>query len=282
MSNLKKLFWEDKLERSEYFVTNKVVKISEALGGRLPLGWCRFTKSYIEGDFDIELWFRLTSPKGDSYDFLAVFTSTASVDSHRDGRTILKGIHQSSVRQLNSLSSPTRADSCAYVESNYEDRCPMFIIIPEAIENPERMRVWFAPSFVWLVGLKTSKNVYSRLRNAIELYLPSVKGTGRESQVSQFTFRAPRKIPKMPNEIVQNGAEVVDTIPCDETQPQWRLFPTLQLNPQELVGSITIFLGYHFIWPVFNKPSGLTLKVIHVLPCSEKTQTYLLKVGGHE
>ncbi len=135
------LFWEDRLKRGEHFVTNKVVKISEALGGRLPLGWCRFVKGYIEGDFDIELWFRLASPKWNSCDFLAIFTSTASVDFHRFGGAILKDMPQSSVRQLNGLSVSLRADSCACMESNHEDRSLMFVIVPEAIENPERMRV---------------------------------------------------------------------------------------------------------------------------------------------
>jgi hypothetical protein len=74
----------------------------------------------------------------------------------------------------------------------------------------------------------------------------------------------------------------VDAVASDEAQTHWRLFPTLQLNPQELIESITIFLGHHFIWDTINEPSGLTLEVLQVVPCPIKTPMKLFKVSGHE
>lgn len=280
------LFWEDRLKWGEYFVTNKVMKISEALGGRLPLGWCRFIKGYIEGDFDIKLWFRLISPKGASCDFLAVFTSTASLYFHRFGGSIFKNIKQSPVCPLNCFSDSSKNDSCACMESNHKDRAPMFIIVPKAIEKPERMRLWFVPSLVRLVGLETFDDVYSRLRKTIVRFLPSFElGASRKDgkvQMCQFCLGAARKASKLPNKIVQNGAEIVDAVSDTEGQIRWQLFPTLQLVPLDLIDSFIIYLGYHSIWPAFNKPSGLTLKILHVLPCSEKALMKLFKMCGHE
>jgi hypothetical protein len=162
----------------------------------------------------------------------------------------------------------------------------MFIIVPKAIEKPERMRVWFVPSLVRLIGLETSDDVYSRLRKTIVRFLPSIEfgafRKGGKVQMCQFCLGATRKASKLPNKIVQNGAEIVDAVSDIESQIRWQLFPTLHLVPLDLINSFIIYLGYHFVWPAFNKPSRLTLEILHVLPCSEKSPTKLFKMGGHE
>lgn len=281
--NAPKLFWEDKLKRGEYFITNKVVKISEALGGRLPFGWSPFVKCYIEGDSIIELWFRLTSVEGNSCDFLAIMKYATCRDNHRASNENLA--NRPPIWQANDLPS-LWTDSRRLMEGRADDRTSMFVIIPEAIENPERMQVWVIPSFVWLVGLETFNEVYGSLWEAIERFPFSVKLitrlTDRKVQVIQDAFGTSRKVPKLPNHIVQNGAEVVDTISNDEAQTQWRLFPTLHLNPQELIESITIFLGHHFMMNRVYEPSGLTLKVLQVLPCPIQAKMKVFKVGGHD
>lgn len=279
-----KLFWEDRLKRGENFITNKVVKISEALGGKLPFGWSPFVESYLEGDHNIELWFRLTSVKGNSCDFLAILKYATSLNGDRAPNHNLA--HPCSIWQLDSLGNHPWAESRSLVDGQHESRAPVFVIVPEAIENPEGMRLWVVPSFVWPVGLETFNEVYGSLREALETFQfgrkVSTRLTCGKVQVLQDTLGASRKIPKLPNQVVQNGAEVMNTIPSDETQPQWRFFPTLQLNPQELVDSITIFLGHHFILDTFNEPGGLTLEVLQMLPCSIKSPMKVFKVGSHE
>lgn len=266
MSSLS-LFWEDRVKGGENFVTNKAVKISEALGGRLPFGWSPFVKCYIEGDSIIELWFRLTSLKGNSCDFLAIMKFAACCEDHRPQDENLA--NQSSIWQSDSL-RPFWTESCRFMESRADYRTSMFVIVPEAIENPERMRIWVVPSFVWLVGLETSDNIYSRLREAIERFQFDTKFstriTDRKGNIRQSLRRTPRKNAKLPNQIVQNGTEVMDTIPDDETQMQWRLFPASHLDPQEVIDSITIFLGHHFMMNTIKELSGLTFEVLQVLP----------------
>jgi hypothetical protein len=205
MSNHRKLFWEDRLKRGENFVTNKVMKISEALGGELPLGWSPFVKSYLEGNLNIELWFTLTSMKSNSCDFLAILKSATSVDSDRAPKHSLA--HPSSVWQPIGLRNQCWTESRSLMDSQHEDRAPVFVIIPEAIENPERMRVWVVPSLVWLVGLETLNEVYCSLREAIERFHPigkiSALLTDRKVQVIQDFLGAARKAAKLPNQVIQ-------------------------------------------------------------------------------
>jgi hypothetical protein len=278
------LFWEDRLKWGENFITDKIVKISEALGGEQPFGWSPLVKSYIEGEHDIELWFRLTTVQGNSYDFLAFLKSATSVDCDRAFETALT--NPSSVWQLDNSHWATGTDCSGFMASQHKARTSVFVIVPEAIENPERMQVWVCPSFVWLVGLETFNDVYGSLREALETFQfgrkVSTRLTYRKVQVLQDTLGASRKIPKLPNQVVQNGAEVMDTIPSDETQTQWRLFPTLHLNPQELLNTITVFLGHHCIFNTFNEPSGLTLEVLHMFPSSFQAPVKVFEVGGHE
>ena len=282
MSNLKS-FWEDRLKRGEHFVTNKVVKISEALGGRLPFGWSPFVKCYIEGDAVIDLWCRLTGPEGNSCDFYAIMKCATCFDSHRASDETL--LNQSSVWQPDDLPTPW-TNPRRFMESRADDRTSVFVIVPEAIENPERMRVWVIPSLVWLVGLETFDEVYSSLREAIEGFQFGIKFstrfTDRKANMFQSFGRTPRKIANLPNQVVQNGTEVVDTIPNDEAQTQWRLFPTLRLNPPELIDSITVFLGHHFMMNRVYEPSGLTLEVLQVLSCPIQTLMKGLRMGSHE
>lgn len=280
INNLR-LFWEDRLKRGEYFVTNKVVKISEALGGRLPLGWSPFVKCYIEGDSVIELWFRLTSMEDNSCDFLAIMKCATCHDSHRTNEN---SVNRPPIWQANNLPS-LWTDTRRFMEDRADDRTSMFVIVPEAIKNPERMRVWVIPSFVWLVGLETFNEVYGSLRETAERFQFSGKQrtciTNRKVKVPQGCLGTSRKVPKLPNQVVQNGTEVMDTITSDKTQIQWRLFPALHLNPQELIDSITVFLGHHFIMNTFKEPSGLTLEILQVLSCPVKTPMKVFKVGGH-
>jgi len=283
MSNRRKLFWEDRLKFGEHFVTNKVVKISEALGGRLPLGWPPFVKCYIEGDSIIELRFRLTSPEGNSCDFLGIMKCTTRFENHWPPDINLTG--KSSVWQSNDLPS-FEAESRRLMENRADDRTFMFVIVPEAIENPERMRVWVVPSLIWLIGLETLDEVYCSWREAIERFQFGGKLItlliDRKAQVLQDFLGASRKAAKLPNHVIQYRAEIVDAVTSDKTQSQWRLFPTLHLDPQEFIDPITVFLGHHFMMNTVNKSSGLTLEVPQVLPCPIKTLMKLFKVGGHE
>ncbi len=282
------LFWEDRLKRGEHFVTNKVVKISDALGGKLPLGWSPFVESYIEGDHGFELWLRLTNAKGYSYDCLAVLKSVPC--GHTDGSTDraanLNSTYQPTIWQLDSVHGACYGDSYTLRDDQHKGGASMFVIVPEAIENPERMRVWVVPSFVRLVGLETSNEVYSRLREAMELFLPSIKISatfvGRKSQITQFRLGASRQNPKLPNKVVQNRTKVMDTIPNNKAQSQWRFFDTLHLIPLELINSITIYLGHHFFLRTSEVFSGLTLEIVQVLPCPRQTPMKVFKVDCHE
>jgi len=150
------------------------------------------------------------------------------------------------------------------------------------------MRVWVVTSFVWLVGLETFDEVYSSLRETIENFQSTRKSrrslTGRKgkSDFLQSRLRTPRKATQSPNQIIQSSTKIMDTIPDSKAQSRWRLFPSLQLDPQELIDSIAVFLGHHFIGYAFTEPSGLTLEVLHVLSCPIQTPMKLFKVADHE
>ncbi len=275
------LFCEERLKLGEHFVTHKVVKVFEAFGGRLFLGWSPFIKCYLEGDFQVGHWIKIIGFPSESYDFLAIIE-----DANR-----MNGVAgEPSLQAECSISQPHtsgfRGNLCAYLACHSEDRTSVFVIVPEAIENPERVQVWVIPSLVRLVGLETFDEVYGSLREALERFLSLSERLAtladRKGQVLQYLRGALGKDTELPHGIVQNGTEVMDTVSSEESQSGWKFFPTLRLNPQELIDSISVFLSHHFVRVTINEPSDLTVEVIHVHLRPFKAPMQLFQVGGHE
>ncbi|MFC2024104.1 hypothetical protein ACFLTJ_00775 [Chloroflexota bacterium] len=270
-------------EFGEYFFTNKLVKVSEALGGRLPFGFSPFVKGYLEGESYIELRFRLIDALGNCCEFLAIVEVAPCMHCKI---VPSRGPMHSAIRQSCRLSE-SRGDLCAFMETQDEDGGSMFIIVPEAVENPERMKVWFIPSLVFLVGLEFSKNVYYRLWEFINLVQAGLKSTGREAngkeQVTQIPFSKSFSLPKMPDEVIKNRPEIVNAISCKESQFCREFIGNLELVPQDLFSAITVFLGHHFMCYSFNEHIKATLKVIDAVVCPTKPiYQYLGDVRHHE
>ena len=268
------------LKLGEHFISNKVVKVSEALGGRLPLGWSPFVKCYLEEDSQVEIWIRVIGSQGESYNFLAIIESATHIHGMVAKTTLQAGCP---IGQQDSLEF--RSNLCALVEGDNEDGTSVFVFVPESIENPEGMRTWVIPSFVWLVGLETLNESYGTFREAIEQFQTLIKSfrsdAEREHYFIQSSLRQTRKVSKLPDNVIQDTTEIVDAISSNDAQAQWKLFPKLRFDPQKLIDSITIFLGHHFVWYAIEEPCDLSVEVVHVQLRPTKAQTVLLEVSIH-
>ncbi len=268
------------LKLGEHFISNKVVKVYEALGGRLPLGWSPFVKCYLEEDSQVEVWIRVIGSQGESYNFLAIIESASHMDGVVTEKSFQAGFpigHQHTPGFGNNL--------CSLVEGDNEDGTSVFVFVPESIENPEGMRTWVVPSCVWLVGLETLNESYGTFREAIEQFQTLIKSfrsdAKREHYSIQLSLWQTRKVSKLPDNVIQDTTEIVDAISGDDAQAQWKLFPKLRFDPQKLIDSITIILGHHFVWYTIEEPCDLSVEVVHVQLRPTKAQTVLLEVSIH-
>jgi hypothetical protein len=276
-----KLFGEDRFKLGHYFISNEIVKVSEALGGRLSFGWSPFVECYLEGEAQLDVWLRVSGAQGERYNVLAIIESA----THMYGMTPNVRLHTSStVGQSDWLQN--RGDRSTSMEYYDEDGAVVFVIVPESMEYPERMRTWVIPSLVWLVWLETFDEVKGGFREALEQFQTLVKSlrtsAKRERNTIQSALRQTLNVSKLPDDVIQDTAEIVNTISGNDAQSRWKLFPNLHLEPQEVIDTVTIFLGHHFVWYTVDESSDLTVEVVHMQLRPTEAQTVLLEVDIHD
>lgn len=136
----KALSGEDGFKPREHFITNEPVEGSEAGGGVLPLGRPRFFKCYRKGDSDIELWFRSVTTEGNGCDFPAVFCFATSLNSdamsHEWGDASPVGVVNDTQHWY---------ELCVRKCGQDEGRALVFVVVPESIEDIERVRLGVHP-----------------------------------------------------------------------------------------------------------------------------------------
>jgi hypothetical protein len=175
---------------------------------------------------------------------------------------------------------------CASKETQDEDRSSMFVVVPEAVENPERMGLWFIPSLVCLVGLEASDGVYYRLGEALDFAQGFIKPIGfdadREGEFTQVPVGDIVGFPNIPEDIIKHRPEIMNTIPCKEAQFCRDFLGNLEFEPQDLLNSITIFFGHHFMCYSINKLSKPKVEVVDAAVYPREAVSQYFRDGRHE
>lgn len=255
-----------------YFFTDKLIKVSEALGGGQPTGWCPFVETYAKGQIYLSLWLRVTSSHFESNDLFAIVEPR-----------VFRVLHPKGASSLTRFPFLSIYDVPISEQNGGEDGGTVFVTIPKSMEEIERMQIWVIPSVVRLIRLETFNNIQNIVREktkAFSAFSESFRTlSNRESDVRQFSVGDAENFTNLPNDIIGDRAEVVNTIPCNNTQSQGDFLSFKKSDPMEVMDSITIFLGHHFIWYTVMESLNLSIEVIKVQLCSFESQPILFKVG---
>ena len=241
---------EEWLKLGDDFVTHKVVHLDEEFVGKMPSRWPIFVEGYLNGYFGLEVHWKVAVGERYSFQFLAVFDGSCS--------------QRACARSL------PRGDNVEHVvDSGDIEGQVMLFFDREPVKDVENVSFRVMPS---LVRLKMLDKVYDLCTEAFlqsgEIFSPLLALVTREKVESKLTAGVlPPTLSKAPNEVIENRAQIVDSISGNDSESQW-WFPFNLEQGRPLVEAVKLFWGDYTVRVGFEKRLGLAFELLDVLPCS--------------
>ncbi|MDA0264807.1 MAG: hypothetical protein O3A93_11210 [Chloroflexi bacterium] len=250
------------LKLFDNFITDKVVQLQEEFSGiRSPCDLPVYLQDYLMGKVQLR------------------------IDLHvlRNGNTHeLKIMVQG--HGTKPLADTTSLDIQHGVIANCCDnhRGAMLVIVPESVENPERM-VLRIPSVVRLELLDNFQSLGGQERQGVglvgeqggEVFAMNSYGKGNSVRSSMF-------LSELPNNVIDHRPQVMNTFSENEPEASRSVFDNFDMDFEPIIINTRLDLGNHLVRGWFKEIPGYTVEIGDILPCPLDAKAKGIHIISHK
>ena len=261
---------KDRLELGDDFIPNEIVHSAEVVIGGKNASGMPYTQSYMNRDFGLLVWSGATLGKAAPREFCAILYSH-SWTSNSVART-----------------SKGPVEVHATDDSQHHGRSSVFVGIPHVVQNTEGVSL-NSTSISSVVRLEVLNQVLSGRREVVNSFkgrllkqILIARGvfSDRERD-SLVNWRI--KFPQTPNNVVQNGPQIMDTFSRNNAQTLRNLFIDPEMKRNTILSTLRVELGFYSKRTTFKEVPSLSIELTDVFDCSIKPESgdfYTVHIGS--